>query len=154
MTAATHEEHVAVPRGPLAYRRRLRWGGPLLALVPAGAVFGLSLLLRWMWPCQGGVCGHSAAAGWLMPALALPTFLLWGVPVQGGAVRYTGMVVTSVAVWTLLGALAAKRATRRPVAGWRDWWREFAWFVGGVWAGVLIALAVLALGAGRSLLQV
>jgi hypothetical protein len=30
------------------------------------------------------------------------------------------------------------------VADWRDWWREYVWYLGGVWAGVLAALAILA----------
>jgi hypothetical protein len=30
------------------------------------------------------------------------------------------------------------------VADWRDWWREYVWYLLGVWAGVLTALGLLA----------
>jgi hypothetical protein len=116
------EEAVAVPAGPLAYRRRLRQLGPLMALLPPG----VALL------CAG------------LAALALPTSLVVGMPWEGSAARYLVMAASSVALWMLLGWMAARRATRSPVADWRDWWREFVWPLVGVWAGVLGALALLA----------
>ena len=48
-----------------------------------------------------------------------------------------------------LGTVAARRATRRPVATWRDFWREYFWLAGGVWLGVIVALVLVALVLGR-----
>jgi len=67
-----------------------------------------------------------------------------GMPWEAGSLRYVVMGVTSALVWMGLGYLAARRATRSPVADWRDWWREYVWYLLGVWAGVLAALGLLA----------
>ena len=134
----------AVPAGPVAYRRRLRTIGPFMALVPpAVALLAAGLVWRFA-ECSGETCVTSGAAGWLLAAMALPTSLVVGMPWEAGNTRYVVMGVTSALVWMGLGYLAARRATRSPVADWRDWWREYAWYLLGVWAGVLAALAVLA----------
>jgi len=135
---------VAVPAGPIAYRRRLRSVGPFMALVPPGvALIGAAMVWQFS-RCSGEACVTSGATGWLLAAMALPTSLVVGMPWEAGSLRYLVMGVTSAFVWMSLGYLAARRATRSPVAGWRDWWREYIWYLLGVWAGVLAALGVLA----------
>ena len=51
----------------------------------------------------------------------------------------------------LIGAIAARRATRVPVASWRDFWREYLWLATGVWLGVVVALIAVNLVFGRAL---
>jgi hypothetical protein len=135
---------VAVPAGPVAYRRRLRTTGAFMALVAPGIALAVAALVWRFYPCSGTSCVSSGAAGWLLAAMALPTSLVVGMPWEAGSVRYTVMGVTSALVWMGLGYAAARRATHSPVADWRDWWREYAWYLLGVWAGVGVALAVLA----------
>jgi hypothetical protein len=136
--------HAPVPAGPVAYRRRLRAGGPLAALVIPGLALLAAVLIWRLYPCTGLDCVKSGAGGWALAALALPTALVAGMPFEAGTLRYTLMLISSGAVWGGLGYLAARRATRSPVASWRDWWREYLWMLGGVWAGVVVALLVLA----------
>jgi hypothetical protein len=133
-------EAAGVRKGVADYRRRLRFLGPLVALlIPAVAFAGAYVLWRLV-PCDSGACLHTRAPAWLLAALAVPTALLGGVPFEGGTPRYVVIGTTSVVAWLLLGWLAARRATRQAVASWRDWWREYAWLLLGVWVGVVIAL--------------
>src|SRR5262249_39357264 len=118
---------VGVPGGPVAYRRRLRTTGAFMALIPPGVALAVAALVWRFYPCSGTSCVSSGAAGWLLAAMALPTSLVVGMPWEAGSVRYTVMGVTSALVWMGLGYAAARRATRSPVADWRDWWREYAW---------------------------
>jgi hypothetical protein len=74
--------------------------------------------------------------------MAAPTLLLLGVPVSGGIARYVVAGVTSFVLWLAIGAWAASRATRVPVASWRDWWREYAWLVIPIWFGAAVAFGV------------
>jgi hypothetical protein len=54
-------------------------------------------------------------------------------------------------MWMLVGFLAARRATRNPMATWPDFWRHYAWMCAGIWAGASIALVVAALSISDSL---
>jgi hypothetical protein len=54
-------------------------------------------------------------------------------------------------LWLLVGFLAARRATRNPMATWADFWRHYAWMCAGVWVGAAIALGVAALSISDSL---
>lgn len=135
---------VAVPAGPVAYRRRLRSVGPFMALGPPAVALAAAGMVWQFSRCSGEACVTSGAAGWFLAAIALPTSLVVGMPWEAGNLRYLVMGVSSAVVWMGLGYLAARRATRSPVATWRDWWREYAWYLFGVWAGVLAALAILA----------
>jgi hypothetical protein len=138
------EAAMAVPAGPVAYRRRVRLLGPVVALLPPGMALLSAALLWRLYPCSGTSCVSSGAAGWILAVMALPTSLVVGMPWEGSAGRYAVMTITSVVLWMALGWMAARRATRSPVADWRDWWREYAWPLVGVWAGVLGALVLLA----------
>ncbi len=126
-----------VPGGHLEYRARLRRFGPLMALtVPAGFLAAGAGLLNWTGSTIRGF------GGFLLTALAAPTMLLLGVPVSGGMPRYVLAGVTSLLLWLGIGAWAASRATRSVVAGWSDWWREYAWLSVPVWVGATVAFAV------------
>jgi hypothetical protein len=132
-----------IHRGPLAYRRRLRTLGPFAGLVVPAVALATSAALKPAVSCEGA-CLSQVTASWILPALAFPTTVLWGIPLQDGAVRYAGAAVTSVLFWLALGWLAARRATRSPVASWRNWWTEFAWVLGSVWLGTGVGLWILA----------
>jgi phosphatidylserine synthase len=133
---------VPVPDGPTAYRLRLRRWGPLMGLaVPAGAIVVAFVLYR-VSPCDGIACVENLTV-WLLAAMAVPTALLWGLPIEAGAGRYAGAAVTSALVWAAVGHLAAYRATRRSLATWRTWWTEYAWFAGAIWIGVGVGVYVI-----------
>ncbi len=138
--------HEPVPLGPRAYRTKLRASGPFVALVPPGVLGVLALLL---------LRGHSSlvrgVAGFLTAVFAAPGLLVAGVPLRSGRDVYLGAVVGSALLWMVLGAIAARRATRLPVASWRDFWREYLWLAVGVWLGVVVALIAVNLVFGRAM---
>lgn len=137
-----------VPDGPVAYRQRVRRYGPLAALaLPAGLLL-VAMLTSGNVSCDGRSCAVKGVGVLLLTLFALPTAMLAGLPWEGGSGRYLLTVATSAAVWMVLGAVAAVRATRPAVASWRDFWGELALLALGVWAGVLVALAVVALVLG------
>ena len=55
-------------------------------------------------------------------------------------------------LWLAVGVVAARIATRNPVASFTDFWRAYRWLAIGVWIGVLAALAGSSLVLGRELL--
>lgn len=132
-----------VPRGPLAYHRRLRMLGPLAALIPPAIIVAATYALRPVMACSGGACGRQVITSWVLPAMSLPTAVLWGLPIESGSTRLIGVVATSALVWLLVGIFATGRATRSLVATWRDWWREYLWIGAFVWAGVALGLFIL-----------
>ena len=130
--------------GPKAYRRRVRQGGPLVGLV-LPALIGLAglLLLRNNTQAWRGI------AGFFLAVVAAPVLLVTGAPLTAGQ-SYTLALLGSAALWMLLGTIAARIATRTPVATWRDFWREYLWLAGGVWLGVVLSFVAsnLILGGG------
>ena len=138
--------HEPVPLGPRAYRSKLRAAGPLMALVPPGIVGVISLLLlRHHTSLVRGV------AGFLTAVVAAPGLLVVGAPLRSGRGVYLIAIVGSAVLWLVLGAIAARRATRLPAASWRDFWREYVYLAVGVCLGVVIALGVVNLIFGRAL---
>lgn len=127
-----------VRQGPRAYRRRVRRFGPAMGLAPAAVMGGLAWLA--LYDNASAVRG---LLGFVLAILAAPCLLLAGVPLTTGASMYAVAFVASAVIWVALGSLAAKRATRRPVAMWGDFWREFLWLAAGVWVGVLVSLAAI-----------
>jgi hypothetical protein len=139
-----------VPYGPAAYARRLRRAGWLMALVVPALLLGATAVAKAALTCPTGqVCSTSFATNWVLPGMALPTAILWGVPLHGGTPRYIGVVATSALVWALLGIWASGRATRRPIASWRTWFREYLLLLAGVWIGVFVGLLALAALVGQ-----
>jgi hypothetical protein len=138
--------HEPVPMGPRAYRSKLRSSGPLVALLPPAILGVLSLLLL-----RGHTSIVRGVAGFVTAILAAPGLLVAGAPLRSGRSVYLGAVVGSALLWMVVGAIAARRATRLPVASWRDYWREYIWLAAGVWLGVVVALGVVNLIFGRAL---
>lgn len=127
-----------VTDGPRWYRSRIRtWGAPLGLLAPAivGAIALAAMRVSdAVW----------SGAVWLIGGVfAAPCLLLVGAPF-GEEDLYPIAIGASVVLWLLVGLLAARRATRNPVATWSDYWRHYAWLCGGIWAGCAVALGVAA----------
>lgn len=118
----------------------------MLALLPPATLAGLSWLL-----VRDDDSTVRGVASFLLAALAAPVLLVAGVPLSGAPGSHPWAIGASVLLWLLLGAVAARRATRLPVATWRDFWRDFLWLAAGVWLGVLAALAAANLLLGRTL---
>jgi hypothetical protein len=137
--AAGAPARTPVPDGPVAYRLRLLRYGAAMGLVVPGVAMLLAVALYRLSPCDGVACVEDQGS-WVLAAMALPTALLWGIPLEAGAVRYVAATLTSALVWAGLGHLAAVRATRRGLATWRTWWGEFVWFGMAVWVGVALGL--------------
>lgn len=135
-----------VPSGPRAYRSQLRVLGPLAALVPPGVAGLVALaLLRGNESLGRGLLGFAAAV------MAAPGLLVAGAPLTSGAGRYLLAIAASALAWSVLGGVAAHRATRSPVATWRDYWREYAWMLAGVWFGVALAALIVDIALGNPL---
>ncbi len=124
-----------VRQGPRAYRRQIRSMGVLAGLLPPAVLGALSmLLLRDNQTTVRGVLGFVTAV------LAAPGLLVAGVPMAGSTGLYLAAAAASALMWLLVGAVASARATRRPVATWGDFWKEYLWLAGGVWLGVFGSL--------------
>lgn len=130
----TTTETAHVDRGPRWYRVRVRALGPLAAVAP---------------PILWGMCAWVLLATTSHPLLsafgllgiltAAPVLLVAGAPL-GAVGLYPLAVAGSVAVWACVGVWAARRATRRSVAGWPEFWGQYFWIVTGVVLGTLGAL--------------
>lgn len=92
----------------------------------------------------------SGAVGLIGGVLAAPALLAAGAPF-GDRGSYPLAVAASGLLWLFVGVLAARRATRNPMATWSDFWRHYAWMCAGVWAGAALALGVAALSISDSL---
>jgi hypothetical protein len=133
--------------GPRAYRTRVRVFGPIVGMIPP-AVLGAAALLT----LHGSASTTRGVAGFGLAVFAAPGLLAAGVPLTTGGNRYAIAVAASAVLWFVIGMIASRRATRTPVATWRDFWREWAWPSVGVWIGVLAALGIADLAVGSALL--
>lgn len=93
----------------------------------------------------------SALAGLIGGVIAAPVLLIVGAPFAESS-TYVVAVAASAVLWMLLGVLASRRATRSPMAMWRDYWREYTWLAVGVVIGAIAALIASTLVLGESLL--
>lgn len=93
----------------------------------------------------------SGTLGLVGALAAAPGLLVAGAPF-GDPGQYPLAILASVPIWLLVGLVAARRATRHPVADWADYWREFAWIAGGVAAGSIGALVLASSVIGESIL--
>ena len=131
---ATPSPASPVPRGPKAYRKQVRQRGPIAGLL-LPAIIGLVGLMM----LHNNTQTWRGIGGFLLSIVAAPVLLVIGAPLTTGH-SYALALLGSAALWVLLGTVAARIATRTPVATWRDYWREFLWLAGGVWIGVVVAL--------------
>ena len=129
----------------MAYRLALRRLGPLAGLTVPLAMAALGYVI---WNGSTGI--RPALIVWFLAALAMPTAVLVGLPLFTTTATLWAGVGTSAVVWLLLGRYAARRATRSPVASWRDWWREFAALTVGMWAGIGAGLVTLSFVLSRA----
>lgn len=93
----------------------------------------------------------SGAIGLIGGVCAAPALLAAGAPF-GERDQYPLAVAASALIWLLVGFLASRRATRNPMATWRDYWRHYAWMCAGIWCGAGAALAIAAWSIADSLL--
>jgi hypothetical protein len=92
----------------------------------------------------------SGAVGLIGGVWAAPALLAAGAPF-GDREMYPLAIAASALLWILVGLLAARRATRNPMAVWADFWRHYAWMCAGIWVGASAALVVAALSISDSL---
>lgn len=122
--------------GPRWYRSRIRaWGALAGVLIPGivGAIGYFALRLS--------DAPWSGTVGLLGGYFGAPTLLFVGAPFADRDL-YLPAVVGAAVMWLLIGWVAARRATHNPMATWADYWRHYFWLLGGVWAGVVVALVV------------
>ena len=147
MSTAGYRPLPVVPRGPRAFRYRIRRLGPLVALLPAcllGAAAYLSL--------HDNTSSTRGIGGFAAAVFAAPAMLAFGAPLAAGSSKILLGALVSAALWFGIGVVAARRSTRSPVATWRDFWREFSWLAAGVWIGTIAALVVVQFAVGSAIL--
>ena len=133
---------MAVPGGVVAYRSELRRKGGVYAVAAAGIVAALGGVLMLL---PGRVTG---VVGFALIVAACPLLVAFGVPITSSVSTIAIGVALSLVSWLVLGQWAAYRATKRPVADWRDW-RSVMWplslamIIGGFAGFALFALSVL-----------
>ena len=93
----------------------------------------------------------SGLIGLLSGVAAAPGLLVAGAPLADDG-RYPLAVVASIPLWLMLGLIASRRATKRPVASWRDYVRELIWLTIGVVMGAIAALVAATSILGESLI--
>lgn len=144
MPADASASRESFPGGIVHTRRSVRRNGGIVgvALSLSLAVFGMLVKA-----VVGGAAGGALSFAALVAAF--PVMPVTGVPAADGTWRILGSVAVSLGVWWVLGQVAAARVTRRAVAGWREWLREFVVFGSGLWLGAVGAalIAAVALGA-------
>ena len=130
--------------GPRAYRARIRAWGALVGLVIPGLVGGSAYFVL-----QVGESAWTGAYGLIGGYLGAPALLAVSAPF-GDRALYPLAAIASGLMWMLIGFLAARRATRNPMASWADYWRHYLWMLAGIWvgAGVGLAIATVRIGTG------
>lgn len=126
-----------MPDGLATHRRRVRSLGAFAGLLPPAVFVAIGGLLLW-----GSNTGKRGLPGFVSLVLGVPVLPLLGVPAEGGSGRYALAGVSSGVVWLFIGWIAARRATRLPVAGWAEWRKEYFPLAIGVWIGAIAALII------------
>lgn len=134
-----------LPEGPRWYRSRIRFWGPFQALIVPGIIgivaYASLQLFDTAW---------SGAVGLVGGVLAAPVLLIVGAPF-GERGMYPLAVLASAPLWMLVGWIAALRATRNPMADWREFWKQLVPLTVGIWVGVLTAMLIATVSIGDSL---
>ncbi len=133
--------------GPRWYRTRIRVWGPLLGLVIPGVLGAIAY-----GSLQLSDASWSGAVGLIGGYYAAPTLLAVGAPF-GDRELYPLAVIAAGLLWMAVGFLAARRATRNPMATFADFWRHYLWLLAGIWCGVSVALAIATVRIGSGVLD-
>jgi hypothetical protein len=134
-----------VYEGPRWFRLRIRSRGPFLAVIPPAVLGGVALLAMELF--DGKASGY---LGLILGVAAAPVLLAVGAPFSDSSVWSIGIALSAM-LWLIVGAVAARRTTRNPMAGWPDFWRTFFWLAGGIWIGAGAALLVARYAIGEAL---
>jgi hypothetical protein len=124
----------AIIAGPRWYRTRIRVLGPLFGVAPMAALGSLAWLALRL-----GDGRLSGLVGLIGGVSAAPGLLVVGAPLANTD-QYPMAVLASVPLWLVLGLVASRRATVRPIASWRDFAREMGFLTLGVMLGAMSAL--------------
>jgi hypothetical protein len=135
-----------VLEGPRWYRTRIRGQGPFLALI-APVVLGAVALVA----LNIGDSTASGLVGLVLGVFAAPGLLAVGAPFSSATLYPIGIAV-SVVLWLVVGYVAARRATRNPMASWADFWRNYWWLAVGIWIGASAALVIARYTLGEALI--
>jgi len=119
--------------------------GPFAALIVPGIVGFIAY-----WSLQLFDTAWSGVVGLVGGVLAAPVLLLVGAPF-GDRGSYPLAVLASGVLWMAIGLFAAFRATRNPLADWREFWKQFVPLMFGVWAGACAALLIATVTIGDTL---
>lgn len=128
-------------------QRGIRSRGPIVALLLPGLLGVLALMML-----HNSDSTSRGIGGFVAAVFAAPLLPAFGAPIRSGGSRYLIAVLCSAVVWMGIGALAARRATRRPMATWGGYWAEYLMLALSVWAGVVLSLVAANLVLGRALL--
>ena len=128
--------------GIIANRNLVRKRGGVVAVAMSASLALVGLILVAL---PGSLLGM---LGYLILVIALPVLSIAGVPAVSTFVSYALATLASAAIWFALGHVSAIRATRRAVAGWPEWAREFRPLAIGVAIGAVLALALSAIVLG------
>lgn len=134
-----------VIEGPRWFRSEIRHKGPLYALLPPLALGALALVCINVFETQ-----LTGLLGLLSAYFAAPALPILGAPFSGSD-RHPLAIGISTVLWIAVGVIAARRATRDPMATWVDFWRTYAWLAGGIWLGAIVPMAVARFGIGGQL---
>jgi hypothetical protein len=125
---------------------QIRNKGPFVALAPPLVLGALALALL-----NGFETYATGMTGLVLGFFAAPALPAVGAPFSSTSL-YPLAIGLSIALWLMLGLVAARRATRNPMATWTDYWRNYWWLAGGVWVGAGIAMFVARFVVGGQLL--
>jgi hypothetical protein len=134
-----------VPEGPRWFRVRIRSRGPFVAVIPPLLLGLFALLVLRLFDSK--VSGYLGLIAGVFAAPALPAV---GAPFSDSSLYPIGVALSAM-LWLIVGAIAARRTTRNPMATWADFWRTFGWLAGGVWAGATVALLIAKYSVGQAL---
>ena len=130
-----------------AVHTSIRRSGPFLALVLPSVLGVLAVVAL-----RGSTSTDRGVGGFVLALLAAPLLPAFGEPMRAGSGTVVAAGAASAALWFVLGALAARRATRSPYTGWGRFWSEYLWLSLCVWMGAVLAVVAANLVLGRVLL--
>ena len=120
--------------------------GPLFGVIPMAAMGATAIAALRL-----GDGRTSGLIGLIGGVSAAPGLLVAGAPFADES-RYPIAALASVPLWLILGLIASRRATRRPMATWTDYTRELLWLTIGVVMGAVGALVAATSILGESLI--